>query len=280
MTLDSFVRRLLRWLYYEHQWEEWEVLMIAIPALVLLLLIMRRQRKAAMVITRADHVQERSPIIGVKLAHAKRRGEEIDDLKEGRSARTQTRREKKEKLRQATEWLERLNERIGQLQTEIIKRSQTEEHLNQNIAELTAENEQLRHKTTEDKQAEEHLKPQTLESAAICERLKRKIAEHTQANGHPKRQEADLMAANGQHEHTVGDHNQTVERVEQQTSKPLVAGEQPQHRLDECRQADGTLGDGTQQAKKPRRQSEPLDVEKLQAIAALAKQIQGRPRRA
>ena len=266
MTLDSFVRRLLRWLYYEHQWEEWEVLMIAIPALVLLLLIMRRQRKAAAVITRADHVQERSPIIGVKLAHAKRRGEEIDDLKEGRSARAQTRREKKEKLKQATEWLERLNERIGQLQTEIIKRSQTEESLNQNVAELTAANEQLRHKITEGKQAEGRLEQKAIESTAICERFKRKIAEHTQANG--------------QHEHMVGDHNQTVERVEQQTSKPLFAGEQPQHRLDECRQADGTPGDGTQQAKKPIRQSEPLDVEKLQAIAALAKQIQGRPRRA
>jgi chromosome segregation ATPase len=263
MTLDSFVRRLLRWLYYEHQWEEWEVLMIAIPALVLLLLIMRRQRKAAAVITHADHILERSPIIGVKL---KRRGEEIDDLKEGRPARAQTRREKKEKLKQATEWLERLNDRIGQLQTEIIKRSQTEESLNQNVAELTAANEQLRHKIAEGKQAEGCLEQKALEPAAICERLKRKIAEHTQANG--------------QHEHTVGDHNRTVERVEQQTSKPLFTSEQPQQRLGEYRQTDGTPGDGAQQAKKTRRQSEPLDVEKLQAIAALAKQIQRRPHRA
>ncbi|TKJ32722.1 MAG: hypothetical protein CEE38_22405 [Planctomycetes bacterium B3_Pla] len=277
MTLDSFVRRLLRWLYYEHQWEEWEVLMIAIPALVLLLLIMRRQRKAAAVITHADHILERSPIIGVKL---KRRGEEIYDLKEGRSARAKTRREKKEKLKQATEWLERLNERIGQLQTEIIKRSQIEESLNQNVAELTAANEQLRHKIAEGKQAEGSLEQKALEPAAICERLKRKIAEHTQANGEPELQEADLIAANGQHEHTVGDHNQTVERVEQKTSKPLFTSEQPQQRLGEYRQTDGTPGDGAQQAKKTRRQSEPLDVEKLQAIAALAKQIQRRPHRA
>lgn len=276
MTLNSFVRRLLRWLYYEHQWEEWEVLMIAIPALVLLLLIMRRQRKAAALITHA-HVQGRSPIIGVKL---KRRDEEIDDLKQGRSARAQTRREKKEKLKQTTEWLERLNERIGQLQKEIIKRSQTEESLNQSVAELKAANEQLRQKIAEGKQAEGRLEQEAIESTGICERFKRKIVEHTQANGEPKRQEADLMAVNRQHEHTVAGQNQTIERFEQQTSKPLIAAEQPQHRLDKCRQVNGTPGDGTQQVKKPRRQSEPLDVEKLQAIAALAKQIQKRPHRA
>ena len=67
MSVESFINRLTQcfsWLYYR-QWERWELLTIAIMALVLLSLVVRAKRKAR---TEVRQLRERSPIIGIRLA--------------------------------------------------------------------------------------------------------------------------------------------------------------------------------------------------------------------
>jgi len=68
MTVEGLIYQITeyaRFLYYR-QWARWELVAIAIIALGLLLLIGNARRKARANVRR---LRERSPIIGVKLAH-------------------------------------------------------------------------------------------------------------------------------------------------------------------------------------------------------------------
>jgi len=68
MTVEGLINQIAeyaRWLYYR-QWARWELVAIAIIALSLLLLVGNARRKARANVRR---LRERSPIIGVKLAH-------------------------------------------------------------------------------------------------------------------------------------------------------------------------------------------------------------------
>jgi len=68
MTVEGLINQITeyaRWLY-QRQWERWELLTIGAVALVLLLLVGNARRKARANIRR---LKQRSPIIGVKLAH-------------------------------------------------------------------------------------------------------------------------------------------------------------------------------------------------------------------
>ena len=72
MTVDGIIDRLsgfFWWLYYR-RWETWELLAIAIAALVVLILMVRAHFKVA---ANAKRFRERSPIVGVRMAgHGKR----------------------------------------------------------------------------------------------------------------------------------------------------------------------------------------------------------------
>jgi len=68
MTVEGLINQITeyaQWLYYR-QWQWWELLTAGIIALVLLLLVGNTRRKARANIRR---LKQRSPIIGVKLAH-------------------------------------------------------------------------------------------------------------------------------------------------------------------------------------------------------------------
>ncbi len=70
MTVESLINRLTQyasWLYYR-QWETWEIAAVAI-AVVALLLLVGAWRRAG---TSARYLQERSPIIGLRLAGHRR----------------------------------------------------------------------------------------------------------------------------------------------------------------------------------------------------------------
>jgi hypothetical protein len=72
MTVDGIINRLsdvFSWLYYR-RWERWELLTIAIAALVILILIVRAHLKVA---ANAKRLRERSPIVGVRMADHGRR---------------------------------------------------------------------------------------------------------------------------------------------------------------------------------------------------------------
>lgn len=72
MTVEGIIDRLsefFSWLYYR-RWERWELLAIAIAALVVLTLMVRAHLKVA---ANAKRFRERSPIVGVRMAEHGRR---------------------------------------------------------------------------------------------------------------------------------------------------------------------------------------------------------------
>ena len=228
MTLHSFVDRLTQlfsWLYYQHQWEEWELLAIAIAVLIPLFLIAIRQRKERAGRIYTHHDRGRSPIIGVKLANGKHKPPEITDSKKVRSHSTAIGKNKQDEV---IPQIDSSNEQIRQLQCEIARHRQAETRLEQQLAELTATNEKLKHEINEVKQAEEHLQEQTVELLAA----KKKLQEGRSGR-------------------------KRVEKAIQGQTDPAPATD--------------TIPTDSKHA------NEPLDVEKLKAIAALARQIEQRP---
>jgi hypothetical protein len=72
MTVEGIINRLSEFfsgLYYR-QWETWELMAIAITAAVILILIVRAHLKVA---ANQRRLKERSPIVGIRMAHHGRR---------------------------------------------------------------------------------------------------------------------------------------------------------------------------------------------------------------
>jgi len=72
MTVYGIIDRVsefFSWLYFR-RWERWEILTIAIVALVVLIIMVRAHLRVA---ANARRFRERSPIVGVKMAHHGRR---------------------------------------------------------------------------------------------------------------------------------------------------------------------------------------------------------------
>ena len=72
MTVERIINRLSEfssWLYYR-RWERWEIMAIAIASAIILILIVRARLKVA---ANERRLRERSPIVGVRMAHHGRR---------------------------------------------------------------------------------------------------------------------------------------------------------------------------------------------------------------
>jgi len=180
-SLVSRLRQFLSWLYYEHQWEKWEVLTIGVVVLIVLLLIIRRQRKRAIRRLYANQMPEQSPVIGSNLGDRKRSHHRIKDLKKGRLTFVPETQEKHNKSSKTTEPSENLHEKIKQFQYEIIKRKQSEKRLDERVANLTAENEQLRREIAEIRQVEQRSGREADETPAADEKLQPEVVEKKQA---------------------------------------------------------------------------------------------------
>ena len=189
MTLNSLVSKLseylswqhLSWLYYGREWSGWELLTIAMTALVLLLLIVRRQQKAKARRMKAKQTKENSPIIGIKLADSKGTQQGIQDSEKHRLAFVSERDRKQQHWRETTEKWKKLKEQIEQLRHEITKYKQAEEHLKQRLANLKAAYETLQHEISKYRQAEEQPEQLTTEPETVDEPLQRNITERGQA---------------------------------------------------------------------------------------------------
>ena len=248
MTVNNLIYKLakyLSWLYFRH-WERWELLIIVLFSLVLLLLIIWQQQKATTRRIYVNQVRERSPIIGVKLAD-NRSHLEIEDLKKGGSASFP---KKYAKLKKAKEQFEKLNEQIQQLQYEISKHKQTEARLKEHVKELTASNEKLQQNAVVNKQAEQKPKQQIIEVPAVKELPQRESAE-----------------------------SGTVKQQAKQEIGELKAAQKPSKQRSTHKQPDRVFREEKEQARIPKElREQPLDIEKLKAMAELAKQIHGRSR--
>lgn len=167
---EKFIE-VVSWLCFEHQWQQWELLVIAGTALVLLLFLLRLLRKGRTADVRTFELSERSPIIGVRLADHPRSRREFRALHRARpapAAQPDTKRED----RKATRHLEKLNRQVEQFQRDIVERKQTEVLLEQRIAQLTASNEQLRAEISAHQQTEANLKQRLTELEAAHEQLR------------------------------------------------------------------------------------------------------------
>lgn len=192
-SLVGRFRQFLSWLYYEHQWERWEILTIGIVVLIVLLLILRRQRKRAIRRVYTSQLPEQSPVIGVNLGGRKQSHHRIKDLKKMRLASVPEGREKHKKSKQATE-SEKLHEQIKQLQYEIIKRKQAEVRLEQQMADLTADNEKLRFEVAESSQVKQRSGQEVPEVPDTDEKLQPEVAGKEQTEQDVKEQAAELPA--------------------------------------------------------------------------------------
>jgi hypothetical protein len=275
MTVNDIiygVAKYFSWLYFRH-WEKWELLIIVLISVVLLLLMVRQQRKGTARKAYANQSRERSPIIGVKLAdtrrHAKSRYPKRD-----RPA-SLSKKDKKEK--KTKEQLENLNKQIQLLQLEISKHEQNEKLLEQQITELTAANNKLQEKTVINHRAAQSDR-QPAGAPASVDNLRQKITKNRQSEQYSERQIMEVPGANEQPRQEVA----KSQKNEQQSSNRIgqALRNLSRQRVLESLQPDRTLREKTEHFKTSKEvREEPLDVQKLKAIAELAKQIQGRRRR-
>ena len=214
-SLVSKLRQFLSWLYYEHQWESWEILTIGLVVLSVLLLIIRRQRKRAIRRVYANQLPESSPVIGINLGGRKRSHHGIKDLKKNRLTFVPEKHEIHNKSKETTEPSENLHEQIKQLQYEIIKRKQSEKHLNQRVANLTVDNEQLRREIAESRQVEQRPSREVAETPAADEKLQPEVAEKEQAKQDTRQEAAEMSAADEKLQPEVAEKKQAEQDIKE-----------------------------------------------------------------
>ena len=248
MTVNNLIDKLIKffsWLYFR-PWERWELLIIVLICLVLLLLIVWQQRKSTTKSLYVNQVRERSPIIGVKLAN-NRSPLRIEDVKHGHTAHLSKKRVKQKKTK---EQLEKLNQHVQQLQYEISKHKQAEERLKHKVTELTATNEQLRQNTTVSNHLEQVSKQQIIEVSPVKEQPSPELTDSNTVKPHTKQQAGESKATQKSYNRRINISKQP-DRISQEKTEHIKLSK-------ELRE-------------------QPLDVEKLKAIADLAKRIQNRP---
>lgn len=253
MTFSNFIDKVVWFfslLYFRH-WERWELLVIVLICLVLLLLIMWQQRKSTAKSVYVNQIRERSPIIGVKLAD-NRSHLRIDDVKQARPAPLSKKELKQIKTKKQ---LVKLNEQVQQLQGEINKHKQTEARLKSQVIELTTE------------------------LTAVNEQLRQQPVISDQAEQKPKQQIVEVAPGKEQQEYEPAE-SSTVRRQTKQQAGETKAQKLYNRRINTRIQHDRHIGENTEQAKLPKEiREQPLDIERLKAIADLAKRIQSRPRK-
>ncbi|MHC4657805.1 MAG: PAS domain-containing protein [Planctomycetota bacterium] len=164
-----------------------------------------------------------------------------------------------------------------QLKQQIAEREQGDEGLKQQVAELTDANEQLQQQIAERRQADENLKQQVAELTDANEQLQQQIAGRGQAEENLEQQVAELTDANEQLQQQIAERKQLEEALREnnkQTKELKEQIEQIQRQISQHEQDEEILEEITGEAEQPRHLSEPLDAQKLKAIADLAKRLE------
>ncbi|MHC4204414.1 MAG: hypothetical protein ACYSTT_07160 [Planctomycetota bacterium] len=149
-----------------------------------------------------------------------------------------------------------MNQQVQQLQYEISKHKQTEETLKHQVTELT----------TELKTANELLRQNTALSNQIEQKAKQQIIEVPTVKEQPPLEPAESSS--------------TKQQAKQQAGESKAAQKSYNRRINVRKQPDRLLREKTEQIKLSKElREQPLDVERLKAMAELAKKIKGRSRR-
>lgn len=152
MTVESLMNtftQYVSWLYSGREWARWELLTVAIIALVLFLLILAQRRKTKPKKIVAKQIETNSSIIGIKLDAGNRAHQGPEGDTNSRSIVSISKNDGNQKRwKETTKKWKNYQKLIEQLQQEIAKYKQAEECLEQQFAKLKAANEQLRHEIT------------------------------------------------------------------------------------------------------------------------------------
>jgi len=237
--LGGFVR-FVSWLCYEHQWTELELLAIAGVTVVLLLLVLIRLRKRPVRNVDAAQIREATPIIGANLAEYNLRRQASTSMETDRAARVSQTQERPKNWKQITRQFAKSNEQIRRLQHELAKRRQSESYLEQKLAELKETNKRLNDEIARGKPTTVQSELQLAELKTTVEQLWDEISRRKQTQAYLEQQVAELKS--------------------------------------KCEQAqsDKAPAEGPEQTSKSTRLEEPLSIEELRKVSALAKRVSGR----
>ena len=158
---------------FGRQWSKWEILSISLAALFVLAWMTKQQRSNKVRSKyNKDQFLDSSPLIGRKFGAHNKSHHEVKDWKKDRLAPVQ-KHQKKQHI-QTKEPLEKPHEEIKQHQNETIKPKQAKAHLEQQVSELTAENEKLQHELARFEEVETQNK-QDLQTKEFLEKLQEEI---------------------------------------------------------------------------------------------------------
>jgi len=237
-------------------------------SLVLLVLLIWQHRKGKTRNLYINQIRERSPIIGVKLAD-NRSHLKIQDSKKGRSALLQKTRTKQKKTK---EQLEKLNKQIQLLQLEISKHKKNEVRLEQQVAELMTANKRLQEKTVVKEQVRQSDK-QPASASASNDKPQQTTGKDKQAEQYPKRQIIKMPDVNEKPQQEIVKSKKDRQYLTQKTDELKSSLKKSKRRDIEPEVPKWMRRERTRRVRASKEL--PLDVEKLKALAALAKQIQG-----
>ena len=277
MTIHSLVdrfRQLFSWLWYRHQWTVWELLAVTGSILLLSLWVAKKRRDQRKARALTHLIRQSSSVIGTRLASRNHSPAAATDLKRPRLPFLTGRQNGQ---MSATEPATASNQTTGLLQHKILKRQQTEAYLQQQLDELKTANEKLQSQNSQCKEAEDRLRRRMARLLATGKKLRQKLERLERAEETLWR-EPDAVASQ-QFGGSLGEVVRAKKHPKWSPLELLAA-----HRLSRggpnSRGHDGEmLPINSKRCIDSRRTKEPLDVEKLKAIAALAKQIQSQSRR-
>ena len=152
MTVESLMNtfsQYVSWLYSGREWARWELLTLAITALVLVLFILVQRRKAKTKKIGVFQTEKKSSTIGIKLDAGKGAYQISGGGANGRSIVSISKNNGNQKRwKETTKKWKNYQKLIEQLQQETAKYKKAEECLEQQFTKLKAANEQLRQEIT------------------------------------------------------------------------------------------------------------------------------------
>jgi len=237
--LGGFVR-FIWWLCYEHQWTELELSAIAGVVILLLLLVLIRLRRRPVRHIHAGQIREAMPTIGANLAEHNRRRRSSRKVKADSTARTSQMEETPKNWKQMTRQFAKSNEQIKRLQHELTIRRQSETDLEQKLADSKDANKRRIDEIAANNTIKTQLEMQIAELKTTVGQLREEISKHEQTEASLQRQVAELTS-----------------RFEQT-------------------QPDEDVTEAPEKAAKSKQLEEPLSIEELKKVSALAKRVAGR----
>lgn len=237
--LGGFVR-FISWLCYEHQWTELELSAIAGATVLLLLLVLIRLRKQPIRHIDSGQIHEATPIIGANLAEYNRRRQANRNARSATPVQTSQMQDKPKNWKQMTRQFAKSNEQIRRLQHELAKRKQSESFLEKKVAELRETNKRLNDQIAKGEPATTRFQTQITELTTTIEQLRDEINGYKQKNMSLEQNLAELKSELGQV------------------------------------QSDKAQSETLEKALKSTRLEEPLSIEELKKVSALAKRVTGR----